>query len=200
MCASNPALDARSRLDRRRLIAVCVSGLAVALVSLAGFGLAHALIIMPIWSRLIGELPFVLLPGAAMAWAFDDLVSGLETHSLKTGVQFGGTMFASLAPSTVLDTGLRISGLRRADSLETTAAFLLACATGALAGWMWTRRPRGAAAFAAAATMLLVATHGPLPIGQSTRGLWLSFSIAPICLAAGGLLAESRRFFHLDTP
>jgi hypothetical protein len=149
---------------------------------------------------LIGELPFVLLPGAALAWAFDDLVSGLDTHSLKTGLQFGGTMFASLAPSTVLDTGLRISGLRRADSLETAAAFLLACATGALAGWMWTRRPRSAAAFAVAATMLLVATHGPLPVAQSTRGLWLSLSIAPICLAAGGLLAASRRLFHLDTP
>ena len=88
------------------LRAAALTGPVAAIAALAGFGLAHALIITPIWAQLLRGLPFALIGGIGLA-------------------------------------------------------------VGALA--------------------LLIATAGPLPVGQSTLGLWLSIALA-------------RLIFKLDTP
>jgi len=67
------------------------------------------------------------------------------------------------------------AGLRRADTAETAAA--LATATGAAAGWIWTRQPGAAGAFGAAA-----------------------LAFAPVIWLAGAVIAATHERFRLDTP
>jgi hypothetical protein len=199
MCAPSLAADVRP-FAAARLKTVSVTGLAAAAVGLVGFGVAHALLIKPIWSQLLGGVPLVVVAGIGMAWAFDQLPATVRNRGLISGVQFGGVMMATLGPATTLDTVLRIAGLRRADTAETAAALALTTATGAAAGWIWTRQPRPAVAFCAAALALLMTTHGPLPIAQSPKGLWLSLAIAPVTLLAGAVIAAAHDRFRADTP
>jgi hypothetical protein len=72
---------------------IVLSGLAVALIGLTAFGLAHALIIIPIWTRLLGGIPFAIGAGIALAWAFDALVQHRGSQTIVSGVQFGGIMY-----------------------------------------------------------------------------------------------------------
>jgi len=69
------------------------------------------------------------------------------------------------------------AGLRRADTAETAAALALATATGAAAGWIWTRQPGAAGAFGAAA-----------------------LAFAPVILLAGAVIAAAHERVRLDTP
>jgi hypothetical protein len=199
MGASSLAADVR-RFDAARLKTIGVTGLAAAGVGLLGFGIAHALLIIPIWTRLLSGMPFVMVTGVALALAFDQLPATVRTRGLISGVQFGTVMIATLVPATTLDTVLRIAGLRRADTVETAAALALSTATGAAAGWIWTRQPRDAVAFGVAALALLTTTHGPLPMAQSAKGLWLSLAIAPVTLLAGVVIAALHERLRVDTP
>jgi hypothetical protein len=199
MCAPSLAADVRP-FAAARLKTVCITGLAAAGVGLLGFGVAHALLIKPIWSQLLRGVQFVMVAGIALAWAFDHLPATVRNRGLISGVQFGGVMMATLGPSTTLDTLLRINGLRRADTAETAAALALATATGAAAGLIWTRQPRTAVAFGVAALALLMTTHGPLPIAQSPKGLRLSLAIAPVTWLAGAVIAAAHERFRVDPP
>jgi hypothetical protein len=189
------------------------SGLAAAFVALAAFGLAHALIIAPIWTRLAGGIPFVLGAGLAFAWAFDvwcstpphadpsdpsDPHRHRRSESLASGVQFGAVMFFTLLPGAAFEAALRLNGLRTGDWAEAIAAVTLAMLAGAGSGWLLTLRRDAALAFAVAALALMFASAGPLPFAQSVRGAWLSVAIAPICLLAGAMLAVIRARFHLQ--
>jgi len=199
MCASSLAADLRP-FDAARLKGIGITGLAAAGLGLLGFGVAHALLITPIWSQLLLGVPFVMVAGVALAFAFDQLPATVRNRGLISGVQFGAVMMATLGPATMLDTALRIAGLRRADAVETAAALVLSAISGTAAGWLWTRHARNAVAFAAAALALLTTTHGPLPIAQSPRGLWLSLAIAPVTLLAGAVIAVAHPRFRVDTP
>lgn len=187
------------------------SGLAAALAGLAAFGLAHALIIAPIWTRLAGGIPFVLGAGLAFAWAFDVWCSTPDTpaapdppdprphrrsESLASGVQFGAVMFFTLLPGAAFEAALRLNGLRTGDWAEAIAAVTLAVLAGAGSGWLLTLRWDAALAFAVAALALMFASAGPLPVAQSVRGAWLSLAIAPICLFTGAMIAVIRARFH----
>lgn len=172
------------------------TGLATALVGLAAFGLAHALIIAPIWTRLAGGIPFVLGAGLAFAWAFDVLARYRRSESLASGVQFGAVMFFTLLPGAAFEAALRLNGLRTGDWAEAIAAVTLAVLAGAGSGWLLTLRWEAALVFAIAALALTFASAGPLPFAQSARGAWLSLAIAPICLVAGAMLAVIRARFH----
>lgn len=196
MCAASLTVDVRS-FDATRLKIVTGSGIAAGLAGVAGFGLAHAVIITPIWSRLLGGLPFALFAGLAIAAAYDQL-PGAATASLGSGVQLGAAMIATLMPATAFDSFLRVAGLRRADAFETAIAIGLAVAAGGAMGLWWTRRRAGSVAFAIAALALVLASAGPLPAAQSPKGLWLSIAIAPITLLAGVTIASTRRLFRTD--
>jgi hypothetical protein len=171
---------------------VALSGLAVAVVGLAGFGLAHAILIVPIWTRLLGGVPFAAGAGLALAWAFDVLYRDRGSQSIASGVQFGAVMFLTQIPATALDTILRLSGFRRDDWPEVVAALMLAMLSGGAAGWAMTRRRDASLAFAVAALALMLVSAGPLPVAQSARGAWLSLAIAPICLVCGAALSVVR--------
>jgi len=93
-----------------RIVGVTASGLGVALVGLTAFGLAHALIIVPIWTRLLGGVPFAVGAGLALAWAFDELARHRGSQSIASGVQFGAVMFLTLIPATALEAAMRWFG------------------------------------------------------------------------------------------
>ena len=172
---------------------IVLSGLAAAAVAQAAFGLAHAIIIVPIWARLLGGVPFAAGAGVALAWAFDEFARN-RSQSIGLGVQFGAVMFLTLLPATALEAAMRLMGLRTLDWTEVVPAVTLVVVSGAAAGWWTTRRREAALAFAVAALALMLATAGPLPVAQSARGAWLSLAIAPICLISGATLAATREF------
>jgi len=99
-------------------------------------------------------------------------------------------MVAMLAPATLFNAALRLRGFDVGHG-NALAGSAVALASGAAAGWPLTRRRAAAAAFATL-TMTL-ASGGPLPVGQSMRGLWLSLAFVPIVLAAGVLAAALHR-------
>lgn len=171
---------------------IILSGLSTAALAVGAFGLAHAILIVPIWTRLLGGVPFAIGAGLALAWAFDALCSARGSQSITSGVQFGAVMFLTQIPATALDTALRVSGLRRGNWLEVTAALILAGVSGGTAGWAMMRHRDVSLAVAVAAVALMLVSAGPLPVAQSARALRISLAIAPICLVCGAALSVLR--------
>ena len=199
-----------SRTHLGRTARIAVSGLGIALLGLAAFGLAHALIIVPIWTRLVGGAPFAAGAGVALAWAFEVLALHRRNQSIGAGVQFGAVMYVTLLPATAFEAAMRWTGLRALDWTDVIPAVALALLSGAVAGRLLTQdRPEGShysrtdgprreavIAFAVAALALMFASAGPLPVARSVRGARLSLAIAPICLVAGAALAFLRARLH----
>jgi hypothetical protein len=167
---------------------ILAAGTATAVVALAGFGAAHAFLIAPIWTQLLRGVPFALLGGIGLAWAFDELTRVRGRQTLGSGVWFGGVMFLTMAPASALHAALRLTRLRGGFP-DQIAAVILAVASGTAAGWFLTRDRRASFAFAVAALLLTAASAGPLPVAQSVRGAWLSLAIAPVCLVSGAVIA-----------
>jgi hypothetical protein len=236
VCISHTVpLSAAAGLERFRFAVVVGAGAATALTGLIGFGLAHAFVIVPIWSRLLSGVPIALLAGVVLAGAFDrvacltgpglcpgrrrgrsrpsmnsgrpepvegrsPLTSSADRlctpgvwRSLADGAGFGAIMFTTLLPPTVLAAALRAAGVRDGESnLVAAGAVVLALLAGSCAGWLLTHRRDGALVCSAAALALLLASAGPLPVAQSLRGFQLSLALAPVCVAAGAVLALVR--------
>jgi hypothetical protein len=179
---------------------ILAAGATTAAVALPGFAAAHAILIAPIWTRLLGGVPFALLGATGLAWAFDELTRARGRQTVASGVWFGGVMFLTMMPATACEAALRFTGIR-GDLLEVAAAVTLAVASGTTAGWLLTRRRRASFAFATASLLLTLASAGPLPVAQSIRGVWLSLAIAPICLMSGAVLAAVHaRLSSQNTP
>jgi len=103
-------------------------------------------------------------------------------------------MVATLAPATLFNAALRLRGFDVSHSNANAASAMgVALASSAAAGWLVTRRRAAAAALAIATLTMTLASGGPLPVGQSMRGLWLSLAFVPIVLAAGVLAAALHR-------
>src|SRR5688500_17987503 len=67
-----------------------LAGFITAIVGIAAFGIIHAYIIEPIWRSLPGGIPFGLIGGAAMGWAFYELhASGKVSLTVRGGAVFG---------------------------------------------------------------------------------------------------------------
>jgi hypothetical protein len=175
-------------------LVILLTGAGVGLCGLLAFGTVHALLIVPIWTRLLGGAPFALAAGMALAWAFEELNRTRGWHSPLDGVRFGALMFSTLAPATAFDTALRLSGADRTATLITVVEVTMAAAAGAATGPLLARTHRSA--FAVAALALMLVSAGPLPFAQSARGARLVIAIAPICMLAGATLAVLRRLLN----
>ena len=113
MCApalSLPRIAHQVSDNSRHIQRIIIVGSGVALVSLVAFGVFHALIILPIWTRLLAGAPFTLGAGIALAWAFEDLNRARGWQSARDGARFGAVMFVTLLPATAFDTTLRLIG------------------------------------------------------------------------------------------
>ncbi len=194
MCHSAAAIVRPSgdhELASLRIVAV---GIAAGLVGILSFATAHALLIVPIWTRLLAGLPFAVLAGIAIAWALDETAM---TCGPLTGVKAagcGGALWLTLAPATALENGLRLAGRRIPESLGVVAAVALALLSGAYAGWLLTRHRSGALAWAGATLGLTLAMGGPIPVVNAARAAWLYASFLPIAAGAAMAVVACQRF------
>lgn len=176
---------------RAAMLAGAIAGLGAGLV----FATAHALLIVPIWDRMMGGLAFGLLAGAAAAWAFTELYPEAQAtlrSSAYAGARFGGLLWLAAAPATVVDAALRTTGVTgSARWLEVPVAVLMFVAAGALLGR--SRRPTRRAMIAgAAATLLLgMAMAGPVPIMRGPRAFGIFLSVLPAALIAGAIVGAA---------
>ena len=186
---------ARATPLSRRVAPVVIPGIVVGAFALLAFGSVHARLIVPIWSRLAGGIPFAMLAGLGLAWAFDGAASARGSHRPVHGLAFGVYMFGTLLPATAVDAAMRLNGLRLGDTLLGIAgAAALFALSGLVLGWFLSRQPSTAFVFAGAALALMAVCGGPLPVVRSARGLWLSVGVACISVAAGGGIALTRSF------
>ena len=191
-------------VNRSRLPIVLITGGGASLAGLMAFGTAHALLTSRsgrgrravCHSR---RRPASPSRGRSTARCSVIAVCLRQTasdgvRSLAAGVQFGASMVATLAPATLFNAALRLRALDVSHSNANAASAMgVALASSAAAGWLVTRRRAAAAALAIATLTMTLASGGPLPVGQSMRGLWLSLAFVPIVLAAGVLAAALHR-------
>lgn len=99
-----------------------VSGVAIGLIELVGFGVVHALAIVPIWDRLLGGLPLAIAAGLLLGWAYAELASvpGLRRWRplrLGYGVLVWGSTLRALVTGTLRRTGILPSWLADAEDV-----------------------------------------------------------------------------------
>jgi hypothetical protein len=164
-----------------------LTGFAIGLVGTAGFGIAHAFLIEPIWQRLLGGLPFAVFGGCAIAFAFQELRSaGRVTLTARGGILFGLLLWLMLFPLTIFAAGLRLSGSReRWGDCEVVVEVILAFVTGAALGWLLTKRWRVTLALGIAVLALALTMGGPIAIANSPRAAYLFLSFLVIYIVVG---------------
>jgi hypothetical protein len=182
-----PAIDGKKH---DRIARMLLAGAAAAGTGFIGFVAVHSLLIAPIWDRSLRGMPFALVAGVGLAWAFDAQERNAESGTIRAGLRFGATMFATLVPATLFANALRIAGFHPNDWPGVAFATAIAAASGATAGHLRGGRARETAV---ATIALTVAMAGQIPVVNSPRAAWLFAAFLPICLAAGIALAISRR-------
>jgi hypothetical protein len=179
----DPAIAVRA--TRGRLVAI---GASLGLVCLAIFAGLHALIVTPVWSRLAGGIPFVIVIGLAVTWAYHEFVKAAPARVCASGgLRFGALMWLSAWPATALANVMRVRTQASLPAWFDYVALVLALGGGWLAMWAVTRERRSGLAGAVAAAVLLAAGGGPLPILRGGRvvELWLGLLILE---AIGGVV------------
>jgi hypothetical protein len=189
------------RFDWRPLRRVLAVSLPVALAGVLLFGLVHALLIVPIWGRLLGGMPFALVAAAFLTWAYAELQTSDRLPRRGRGLSFGLLVWLSLFPVTALEAWLRLSGLRRQlGSLQLPLALLGAAATGVALGWWLTRRPRASLVWGACCAVVVTAMAGPIAVSNGRTHVLLFLAFLPIYLAAGVLIAALLRRARSTPP
>jgi hypothetical protein len=175
---------------RRAVLAGFISGLVGALA----FAAAHAVIIVPIWTRMGSGLAFGALAGASAGWALVELHPSVPTASRRTaaalGAGFGAVLWLLVTPVTAADALLRAVGIaRRYELVAVGVALVLAIGAGAAYGWRRSHR-KGATIAAALATLTLtLGMAGPVPVANSARAFGIFLAVLPAAALAGAVLA-----------
>lgn len=183
---------------------IVVVGVITGVTSVALFGLAHAIVIVPIWDRLAGGVPFGVVAGVAVCWAYSEAIRVRpECASLWRAAQVGLLLWLAVLPTTTLGAALRLFRLHDPESVgQMAAAIVVAAAAGAGLGAWRARNRRGAMAFATASVVLVLAMAGPVPVTNSARAALLFAALLGICvsctvltrLVAGGLARLASRW------
>src|SRR5215813_1047800 len=179
---------------RHSLVRYLITGATIGLLGVVLFGLIHAIVIIPIWTRLFGGVPFAVIAGLAMGWAFYELrpLAGPGPRGLA-GMVFGFLMWVTLVPMTVFGVIVRRAGMHtQNDSWETIVEVVLALVSGAAAGRLIGGRWRPALALGIASLVLALTQAGPIPLTTTTRAARLFAGVAIIYLLCGlalGLLS-----------
>ena len=174
------------------LRAVLIAAIATAVFALALFGAVHAVLLVPIWSRLLSGLPFTLVGALALGWAFTEVASAevLPKNAATAGLTFGFGAWAALLPATALATAFRLTGLHSASPDITSYVELGAAGlTGLLLGLGLRRGWRGLVALSLAAMVLLAVQAGPVPIVNGARALGLFLALAAVYAMSGVVLS-----------
>lgn len=171
------------------LLRLLLCGGLLGVATLLLFGTIHALAIVPIWSRLVAGLPFTVVAGFAVSWAYHEYWrSASPAPTAAAGLRFGALAWLAGLPATALANTVRLLTHHRPLAGWVDAASLgLAAVGGAVLLWGLTRTRRGALAGAFALAVLLVAGGGPVPVANGGRaiGLWAGFLVVE---AVGGVV------------
>jgi hypothetical protein len=180
-----------SRLNRASWQRTLAAGAGLGIVGLILFGVIHALVIEPIWTRLLPGLLFAVPAGIATAWCFADLAGRRrDGGGWRYGLLFGTVIWLTLVPMTAFAAWLRVSGLRHHLGAADVPLMLAIAALTALAvGYGLGRNRRSAIAFAACIVSLVLAMAGPIPVTNGPRSFALFVAFLPLYLIAGLLLA-----------
>jgi hypothetical protein len=185
--------DQIRKLQLRTLKVTLMAGAASGAAGLIGFGVIHAIIIVPIWWSLFGGLPVALAGGLILGWAlFEARAAGRLTRPVVSGLLLGVLLWLMLIPLTAVGNALRVyarnGGGRLPESAEIVLDCLLAILSGALAGWLIGRRWRAALAFAVAGLALALAMGGPIAVTNSARAAWLFVGFLGVFVTVGLML------------
>jgi hypothetical protein len=178
----------------QRLAAFLIAGAAIGLLGVVLFGVVHALIIVPIWRRLFGGIPFAVVGGIAMGWALYELQATSRLgEGASSGLVFGFLVWLTFLPMTAFTVFVRAAGLHSTEGYwEITVELLLASGTGAILGRLFSRQCRTAIAMGIAILAVALAQAGPIPVMNSARAAWLFAALGlvyPTCGLALGFLA-----------
>lgn len=180
------------------LLTVLAAGAVTGMLGVVVFGAAHAIIIVPIWTRLLGGIPFGVGAGLAMGWAFYEMrTARWPFPRWSRGLQFGFLMWLTLIPPTACGAIFRLTGIHsQHDTWELVAELLAAFGTGAATGRLIGRGWRLATAAGVATSTLVLAMGGPIPVTTGARAAWLFVAFAAIYSLGGfalGLIAGMSR-------
>jgi len=154
------------------------------------FAALHAVIIVPIWDRMISGLIFGAVAGGSAGWAFaecfPDAVRTRSARGVGTAALFGALLWLAVAPVTAADALLRATGIApRYELLAVAVAIVLAVVGGAALGWILAHRRRAAIAAGVAGLLLVVAMAGPVPVGRSPRARNIFLAVFPAAILGG---------------
>jgi hypothetical protein len=181
---------------------VVLIGCALGLAALGLFATLHAIVIKPVWRELAGGIPFVIAIGVSVTWAYHEFAKAAPKRLCSTGgLRFGALMWLSAWPATALASWMRVKTGGALPDWVDYAAVALSLAGGALAMWSVTRggnRRLAALSGAVAATVLLAAGGGPLPVIRGGRVLELWLGLFILETISGAILAQMYK--HWGAP
>lgn len=177
------------RLSRWRRHIAAVAVLTAGGVAL--FGVLHAILIEPIWERLVGGVPRAALTGIGMTWCYSELRSrGRLRPGVAGGLLFGGAIWLGLLPVSIAAAILRAAGVRsQLGWLEPPLDLSLVAITDAVAGFLLTRSARGTASAAACMVGVLAPLNAPFAIEIDLLQRQLLLGLLPIYLAGTTVLS-----------
>jgi hypothetical protein len=183
----------------RSCIALLSVSVVLAMIGVALFGTLHAIVIVPIWGRLLGGLPFALVAAAGMTWFFAALRRAERIRSdWRHTLAFGALLWISVLPTTAVGLISRISGFhRRFDTLDTIVALAVAAATGVLLAYIFRLPFHLRIASAALVVALVLAMAGPIPVANGMRPILLWLGFLPLYLLASIALSLVSRWVLL---
>jgi hypothetical protein len=185
----------KALLPSNRLTAFLSAGAVTGLLGVALFGVIHAAIISPIWTSLLGGIPFAVGAGLPIGWAFYELRGG---DRLNVGViralTFGLLLWATLIPMTLFGVIIRATGIHgQDDAWEVVVELVLTFGTGVAAGRLISGRWRAGLALGTASLALTLAQAGPIPVLNSGRAASLFAALGAVylvCMIVLGLIAS----------
>ena len=174
-------------------VGLLFAGVATGLAGALAFATVHAILIVPIWTRMLNGVPVAIVAGIAIAWAMDETAAARGPITLAEAGRFGSALWLTLAPATIFENVLRLAARRIPESLGVAAAVCLAVLSGASVGWLLTRRRTGIIAWAVASLALTLAMGGPIPVVNAARAAWLHAAFLPMCAGAAITSVIARR-------
>ena len=178
----------------KRLTAFLIAGAVTGLLGVALFGAIHAAIIVPIWTRLAGGIPFAVGAGLIIGWAFYELRGPTRLNvGVIRALAFGFLLWATLIPMTLFGVIVRATGIHgQDDTWEVVLELVLTFGTGVATGRLISGRWRAALALGAASLALTLTQAGPIPVMNSGRAASLFAALAAVylvCMIALGFIA-----------
>ena len=145
----------------------------------------HALIIVPIWDRMLMGLAFGVAAGLACGCAHGLLMPDSPAR-FRNGVTFGFHLWLAAVPVTLVNVWLRNIGFARTHESWTDAiAVALALIGGAVLGHVRSGSRKGVVCGALAVLLLTMAMGGPVNVGRSVRALEILFAVLIAAMLGG---------------